>query len=94
MNGYRERNGVVTLDESIPSVSAVCATCKHRHLFEDYNCCDAFPDGIPEEIWVGKHKHQTPYEGDHGIVFEPLTEEEHESRMNHVINWVKEQMAL
>jgi hypothetical protein len=30
---------------------------------------DAFPDGIPEEIWKGENYHTKPYYGDSGIQF-------------------------
>lgn len=29
--------------------------------------CDAFPDGIPPEIWTNNADHREPYEGDHGL---------------------------
>jgi hypothetical protein len=37
-----------------------------------YGGCDAFPDGIPAEIWTGKNLHDKPYPGDHGVQFEPV----------------------
>ena len=36
--------------------------------------CKAYPEGIPEEILTGEVDHRTPYKGDHGIMFEKLTE--------------------
>lgn len=64
------------IDDSILSeviYSPVCNLCTHYHINrEEKNTCDAFPDGIPEEIWVGDNDHTKPYEGDHGIQFEPI----------------------
>ncbi|MCP5510235.1 MAG: hypothetical protein H7A24_00005 [Leptospiraceae bacterium] len=33
--------------------------------------CDAYPNGIPFEIWTNKVDHSKPYPGDNGIRFEP-----------------------
>lgn len=38
--------------------------------FQGNNKCQAFPDGIPNEIAYGDHKHIVPYPGDHGIRYE------------------------
>lgn len=49
-----------------------CFDCKHFRPGAGYTC-DAFPDppGIPEPILVNDHDHTEPYDGDHGIRFEP-----------------------
>jgi hypothetical protein len=52
----------------------VCLNCKH--LFAEFNpakgmCCAAYPEGIPDAIQWGDEGHDTPREGDQGIVFEP-----------------------
>lgn len=58
-----------------PVFSEVCTFCRHWDATAG-RVCDAFPDGIPDPIWLGEHKHKEPYEGDNGIQFEKLTEEE------------------
>jgi len=59
--------------------SDVCSHCKHYDVENSKpesngNVCKAFPEGIPDEIWLGKNDHTKPYEGDHGILFDPLDE--------------------
>jgi hypothetical protein len=47
----------------------VCMDCKH---FKGARKCDAFPDRIPDVIWLKGDPHTSPVAGDHGIQFEPL----------------------
>jgi len=61
-----------------PVFSPVCDFCRHYRItppLDDQGelrppTCDAFPHGIPDEIWHGRSKHRDPYPGDHGIRFE------------------------
>lgn len=46
-----------------------CANC--RFYFANA-ICNAFPDGIPDEILLGNNLHRKPYPGDNGIQFEPI----------------------
>ena len=47
----------------------VCMWC--RHFRRDGGlACNAFPNGIPDEILVQRNPHTTPFPGDHGIQFE------------------------
>lgn len=48
-----------------------CAECEHHY---GALTCYAFPDGIPEPILTGQFDHAEPFEGDHGIRFEPIRE--------------------
>ena len=56
----------------------ICMKCK-RYRDKDGKQgmnCDAYPNGIPIEILTGEHDHTEPYEGDHGIQFEPVEDSE------------------
>ncbi len=66
----------IVLDESWRTLSP---TCNHVCTFvagSGSRTCNAFPDGIPKEIWNGLNDHRQPYPGDHGVQFRELTDEE------------------
>lgn len=56
----------------------ICLECKHFYFDNgEINACDAFPDGIPEDIILGEFDHSNPYPDadnpqDNGIRFEPV----------------------
>lgn len=55
-----------------------CLYCKHFIGLSNHNYrCEAFPKKIPWDILTSKHNHREPYQGDNGIQFEPIKEEEH-----------------
>ena len=43
-----------------------CLICAHYKMLGE---CDAFPNGIPKDIFTGKIDHTKPYAGDHGIQY-------------------------
>ncbi len=47
-----------------------CVHCTHADPNDGK--CTAFPDGIPMPILRNRADHREPYEGDHGVRFEPV----------------------
>lgn len=71
-----ERGRTLDAELAIPPYSPVCSLCRHLRDFGAGRTCDAFPEGIPLEIWRGENDHRQPFPGDHGIRFEPARQEE------------------
>jgi hypothetical protein len=59
------------------SIFSPCIDC--RNYLVAYTC-KAFPEGIPQQFLDGGHDHKTPFPGDHGIMFEGMTETEQTER--------------
>lgn len=52
----------------------MCYTCKHYRGIDtksDARVCDAFPEGIPDEIRLYRYDHRLPFPNDNGIRLEP-----------------------
>lgn len=48
----------------------LCIKCMRFHEDNgDHFTCDAFPEGIPDEIVLGGFNHNRPFPGDHGMQF-------------------------
>ncbi len=55
------------------SVAApICVGCTHRRGDLLDPRCDAFPDGIPNDILLSQSDHRQPHYGDSGIRFDPV----------------------
>jgi hypothetical protein len=43
----------------------------HKDVDEEIETCDAFPDGIPDDVLFGDRPHTKPIAGDNGLQYEP-----------------------
>ena len=79
MKSIRERAASDDSEYRYFGSSPICQDCRHRIEYDRLSCA-AFPDRIPEEIWNGQRDHNSPYPGDRGIRFEPMTEADKERK--------------
>lgn len=49
-----------------------CIGCAHFWDLIEKPKCEAFPDGIPDDIWSNELSHTKPYVGDNGILFKKI----------------------
>jgi hypothetical protein len=50
-----------------------CATCsRFRRDVKSKDVCEAFPNGIPEDILRGRNDHRQTVAGDRGLTYNPL----------------------
>ena len=63
-------------------VEASCFYCQRAHKGKVW-CCDAYPNGIPEDIRSGKVDHTRPYKGDNGLTFLDVLDDETLDKKDH-----------
>jgi len=54
------------LPVSVDQVPPMCTVCDRQ--LQGFNC-EAFPDGIPDDIFEAKTDHRSPVPGDRGLQF-------------------------
>jgi hypothetical protein len=52
--------------------SPICVWCSRLQDNGANRRCEAFPDGIPSDIWEGQTDHRQSYPGDHGLQFDAV----------------------
>jgi hypothetical protein len=75
----QERNQIAAAEELFGYCP--CMHCTRFDLTDedsDEVKCEAFPDGIPDEIFFGENLHKEPYPGDKGLMFEEEDETKRE----------------
>jgi hypothetical protein len=55
-----------------PVYSVICSTCRHWDHQKSDRRCTAFPDGIPDEIWLGENDHKSPFPDDNGVQYQQV----------------------
>lgn len=80
---------------SLPTIPPICFMCKHLiendQWTEGNPRCAAFPEGIPDEIWLNGYDHRNPL-GDERVTFqlaEGISDEQLEQWNQIALNQVK-----
>ena len=60
---------VIKKNRAAEHINVRCFHCRHIRSVMAMTC-DAFPEEIPMQIWLGANRHSEPFPGDHGIQYE------------------------
>jgi len=66
-----ELDGDAERDDMKQLTIALCWECTRWH--KGTPACTAFPEIIPDAIFLRGFNHRKPFQGDNGILFEPIT---------------------
>jgi len=58
-----------------------CTRCRY-YRFNSTRACDAFPDGIPDDVYANRIHHDHPIPGDHGLRYVRATDEEFQAKLD------------
>lgn len=65
----REKERAMAGSDAYSRFKTQCRMCRHIYSVMA-RTCSAFPQGIPDDIWLNRFDHTKTYPGDHGIRFE------------------------
>lgn len=71
-------------ESRVPLYSVVCNTCA-RFRSGKVKTCEAFPEGIPYQIWSGASDHKEPVVGDNGLQYVPITQATGEDSVQDIV---------
>lgn len=66
---------MISIDKEFeyPIYSKICTLCKHLQKDTMNRVCKAFPNGIPDDVWLAKNEHKKPLKNQkNNIVFEKV----------------------
>lgn len=69
-----EKGRIIEIEDHLLQISDLCLSCKRIRRPGVPVTCDAFPDGIPEEVLAGDFDHVKEHPGDGGKQFAPIEE--------------------
>jgi hypothetical protein len=58
--------------KKVKKITPICSDCQYYHYGQGTIACDAFPNGIPQKIWIGEIDHRNPASGDSGICYKSI----------------------